>query len=91
MNATSADYCRISAREVVFLALFRGRRYECVATSTPPPHDKIVSASVISTRSISARSKMNSIAETKNNANRGISFTRTIVVTKLKSPISAAS
>jgi hypothetical protein len=46
-----------------------------------PPHNEIVSAPVISTRSITARSKMNSIAETKNNASRDIRLTRTIVVT----------
>ena len=45
-----------------------------------PPHNEIVSAPVISTRAISARSKTNSIAETKNNASRGIRFTRAIVV-----------
>ena len=61
-----------------------------------PPHNEIVSAPVISTRSISARSKMNSIAETKNSASKGIRFTRVIVVNNsslqpVASPIPAAS
>jgi hypothetical protein len=44
------------------------------------PHNKIVSAPVISTRSINARSRMNCIAQIKNNASKGIRFTRVIVV-----------
>jgi hypothetical protein len=42
------------------------------------PRSKIVSAP--STRSISARSRVNSIAETKNNASKGIRIWRVIVV-----------
>jgi len=45
-----------------------------------PAHNKIVSAPDMSTRFISARSKANSIAETKNNASKGTRFTRVIVV-----------
>ena len=44
------------------------------------PHNKIASAPDMSTRFISARSRVNSIAETKNNARKGIRFTRVIVV-----------
>jgi hypothetical protein len=45
-----------------------------------PSHNKIVSAPVMSARSIRARSRVNSIAKTKNNASKGIRFTRVIVV-----------
>ncbi|SRR6266404_402271 len=45
-----------------------------------PPHNKIVSAPDMSTRFISACSRANSIAETKNNASKGIRFTRVILV-----------
>jgi hypothetical protein len=44
------------------------------------PHNKIVSTPVISTRSINARSRTNCIAQIKNNASKGIRFTRVIVV-----------
>jgi hypothetical protein len=44
-----------------------------------PPHNKIVSAPVMSTRSIRARSRANSTTETKNSASKGMRFTRVIV------------
>jgi len=44
------------------------------------PHNKIASAPDMSTRFISARSRVNSIAETKNNASKGIRIMRVIVV-----------
>ena len=45
-----------------------------------PPHNKIASAPIISTRSFPARSRMNSIAETNNTVSKGIRFTRVIVL-----------
>src|SRR5580704_12808301 len=46
------------------------RRGEC-----KPPHSKIASAALISTRSIRACSMANSTTETKNSASKGIRFT----------------
>ena len=51
-----------------------------VTGSATRPHNKIASAPVISTRSFPGRSRMNSIAETKNSASNGIRFIRVIVL-----------
>jgi hypothetical protein len=45
-----------------------------------PPHNKITSTAVTGTSSIHACSRMNSIAETKNNACKGSRFTRAMLV-----------
>jgi hypothetical protein len=44
-----------------------------------PPHNKIASAAVISTRSIRALSRLKSTAETKNSASKGIRLTLVII------------
>src|SRR5712672_3496089 len=47
-----------------------------------PPHNKIVSAPVMSARSIHECSRANSATEIKNSASKGIRITRVIVVIK---------